>query len=88
VGPIVSIGYPWADLHFVGGGANTTNHINGDSLSYGAGLEAGVKLSRFLVGAETGYQSLKFQSSGNSNTGAKVDLSGFYGKVMVGLSFL
>jgi hypothetical protein len=88
VGPIVTIGYPWADLKFTGGGSSSSNNIKGDQLSYGAGLEAGVKFSRFMVGAEAGYQSLELEASNNSNTNAKIDLSGFYGKVLVGLVFL
>ncbi len=89
VGPIVGIGYPNAKIDFNNNGVNTSNSVSGEP-SYSLGAEVGAHLAAFLVGAEAGYTSLKLNkvSGANNNVNAKVDLSGFYGKVMVGLSFL
>jgi len=64
--------------------------------SYGLGLEGGVKLMMFLVGAEVGYTSFKAPKL-TDDTGATVatstggdlafDLSGPYFRAMVGLTF-
>lgn len=90
LGPIVSIGYPNANVKFNSGTIHSSNDVSSGQPSYGIGAEAGVKLAGFLVGAEAGYQSLKLNkvSGANNNIDAKVDLSGFYGKVMIGLAFL
>ena len=89
VGPIVGIGYPNAKIDFRNNGVETSDSVSGKP-SYSLGAEFGVHLAAFLVGAEAGYESLKLDkvSGANNNVDSKVDLSGFYGKVMVGLSFL
>lgn len=88
LGPIVGIGYPWANVDFSGGADNINDQINGDQLSYFGGAEAGVKLGRFILGAEVGYSSIKLENtnSQNNNIESKIDLSGFYGKIMAGIS--
>ena len=88
LGPIVGIGYPSAKVDFNSKSTNTSDKIKSGEPSYSAGVEAGVKLGLFLVGAEAGYSSLTLNkhSTDNSNLQTKVDLSGFYGKLMVGLS--
>ncbi len=88
LGPIVGIGYPTAKVDFNSSSASTSDKIKSGQPSYSAGLEAGVKLGLFLVGAEAGYSSMTLDkhSTDNSNLQTKVDLSGFYGKLMVGLS--
>lgn len=90
VGPIVSVGYPWADVDFNGSADHVSSQIHSDQLSYSGGAELGVKLGGFIIGTEAGYQSLKFKNvkSQNGNVNSKIDLSGFYGKVMVGITFL
>lgn len=88
LGPIVSLGYPWAELDFRSGGTNVSDNLDADKISYSLGVEAGVNLGRFLVGAEAGYQSLELKKSDSPALQANVDLSGFYGKVLVGLTFL
>jgi hypothetical protein len=89
LGPIVSIGYPWADLDFTNNGTRESHRLDSDQLSYSGGLEAGVYFGPFLVGAETGYKSIRLK--GSSSSGSSVDtnvvLEGFYGKAMVGLTF-
>jgi hypothetical protein len=89
LGPILSIGYPSADLDFETPGVTFSDRIDSGKPSYSIGAEVGAHLSAFIVGAEAGYQSLElddFKSSSGSEV--DVDLSGFYGKVLVGISFL
>ncbi len=90
VGPIVSVGYPWADVDFNGSADRVSDQIQSDQLSYSGGAELGVKFGGFIIGTEAGYQSLKFKNvkSQNGNVNSKLDLSGFYGKVMLGITFL
>ncbi|MCC7405903.1 MAG: hypothetical protein IT288_16020 [Bdellovibrionales bacterium] len=67
-------------LEISGGGTTTAdNDISG---SYSVGVEAGVKLVGFLVGAELGYMGL---TTGKSPNEQKLD--GAYTKVHVGLDF-
>ena len=87
VGPIVSLGYPWAELDFNSGTTSVKDQIKADRISYSAGLEAGVILGRFLVGAEAGYQSVKLKKPDSPVLQANIDLSGFYGKALLGLTF-
>jgi hypothetical protein len=87
VGPIVSIGHPSAKVDFKSGNVSMNHHINGNDVSYGGGLEAGVYLGAFLVGAEAGYQNIKFEGSNSQGNHADFGASGFYGKGMVGLTF-
>jgi len=88
LGPIVGIGIPSGDINFHSNSESVKNHVKSQDPSYSAGAEVGVKLGRFLVGAEAGYLSLKLEETQSQNGGvnAKVDLSCFYGNVMVGIS--
>jgi len=91
LGPIVSIGYPWADLKFNNSGSSESHHLNSQQLSYSGGAEAGVYLGPFLIGAEAGYKSIHLKGSGSSSgntVNANVDLDGFYGKALIGLTFI
>jgi hypothetical protein len=78
VGPIVGIGYPSGDLKYTGG----SDSLDKDGLTYSLAGEAGFKLGRFIVGAEAGYSSMKLKTDDGET---KVDLSGFYGKALVGI---
>ena len=78
VGPNVGIGYPSGDLKISGGKSN----LDKSQISYSLAGEAGVKLGRFILAAEAGYSSLELEHDDSST---KVDLSGFYGKAMVGI---
>ena len=88
LGPIVGIGYPTAKVDFNSNRrrARPTKSSPLASPVTQPASEAGVKLGLFLIGAETGYSSMKLDkhSTDNSNLQTKVDLSGFYGKLMVG----
>lgn len=63
-------------------GVGTTTYNNDVSGSYSVGVEAGVKLIGFLVGAEIGYLGLKV-----GGTGTEQKLDGAYTKVHLGLDF-
>lgn len=78
VGPIMAIGYPSGDLKISGGKSN----LDKSQISYSLAGEAGLKLGRFILAAEAGYSSLELEHEDSST---KVDLSGFYGKAMVGI---
>lgn len=78
VGPIVAIGVPTGDVKVSG----DKTSLNKDQISYSLAAEAGLKLGRFILSAEAGYSSLKLKVENDST---KVDLSGFYGKAMVGI---
>lgn len=87
VGPILSIGHPSAKVDFGSGAVSLDKNINGNDLSYSGGLEAGLYFGRFLVGAEVGYQNIEMEGTNNQGNKAKFDASGFYGKLMAGISF-
>lgn len=87
IGPIVSIGHPSAKVDFGSGAVSLDKHINGNDVSYAGGLEAGVYFGHFLVGAEAGYQNIELEGTNNQGNKAKFDASGFYGKLMAGVSF-
>jgi hypothetical protein len=87
LGPLVSMGYPWADLKLKNGGSSDSRRLNSKQISYSAGLEAGLRLGRFIVGAEAGYKSVRFKGNASS-LDADVNLEGFYGKALVGMTFL
>lgn len=87
IGPLVAIGHPSAKVDFKSGNVTMDKHINGNDVSYAGALEAGVYLGHFLIGAEAGYQNIEFEADNNQGNKAKFDASGFYGKVMAGLTF-
>jgi hypothetical protein len=58
--------------------------------SYSAGLEAGANLLGFRVGAEAGYQDMKWKDATDATgLGAKQDInmSGTYAKILFGVAF-
>jgi hypothetical protein len=78
LGPIATVGYPSGTIQ--AGGANPSeNDLDRDGLSYSLGAEGGVVLRKWTLGAELGYESLKFKG---------LDLSGPYARVLVGRRFL
>lgn len=67
--------------------ASTTSDLTSDSqTSYSAGLELGTKLLGFRVGLEAGYMNYQWKNlTGTVGTNtSKLDLSGTYGKVIIG----
>lgn len=70
-------------------GSNTHSRWEPGSVSsYSAGVEVGVGLGLFILGAEVGYQAMKWNnmkdSSGGSNSTPNTDMSGTYSKVYFG----
>lgn len=86
VGPLVTIGAPFGDILASSGGNSDKATLKMDQLSYGIAAEAGIKIGSLILGAEAGYQSVKLKA-GSGSSQVDVDLSGVYGKAMVGLSF-
>jgi hypothetical protein len=88
VGPIISAGHPSAKVDFDSGNVSIDDDVDAKDLSYSAGLEAGFYLGHFLIGGEAGYQSVEFETvKTNQGQDVNFDASGFYGKLMVGLTF-
>ncbi|OVE76968.1 hypothetical protein BVX98_03975, partial [bacterium F11] len=87
LGPIVSIGMPSADFELNDAGIKTIEDLDGDNLSYSIAAEAGLRIKRYILGAEAGYQSLEIENPSSTTFNPDIDLSGFYGKIMVGVSF-
>lgn len=86
VGPLVTIGAPFGDILANSGGNSDKATLKMDQLSYGIAAEAGIKFGSLILGAEAGYQSVKLKA-GSGSSQVDVDLSGVYGKAMVGISF-
>ncbi|MCB0368724.1 MAG: hypothetical protein KDD45_04570 [Bdellovibrionales bacterium] len=91
LGPIATVGVShssnikWTDSN----GATSSADLTPDSTSsYSVGLEAGLGLMGFIVGAEVGYQNLKWNtlkdSKGTITTTPDLDMSGTYAKIMFG----
>lgn len=90
LGPIATMGMShsnnikWTDSN-TGISADLTPD---SSSSYTVGLEAGVSLIGFIVGAEVGYQNMKWStlkdSKGVIPTTPDLDMSGTYAKIMFG----
>lgn len=87
LGPIIGVGHPSAKIDYKTSTFSVDDDLDADELSYLAGLEFGFVLGHFLIGTEAGYQSVKLKSADSPSIDASIDLSGFYGKVMLGLTF-
>ncbi|MBO9666487.1 MAG: hypothetical protein J7501_06695 [Bdellovibrio sp.] len=90
VGPILSYGISHSGTFKVSEGGTEKSHFSpGSTTSYSAGLEAGVKLIGFAVGAELGYMNFNWKdsvdSTGNNST-QDINMSGPYGKLVLGFS--
>lgn len=90
LGPIATLGMShsnnikWSDSN-----TGISADLTPDSASsYTVGLEAGVSLLGFIIGAEAGYQNLKWNSLKDSKnvitTTPNLDMSGTYAKIMFG----
>jgi len=60
-------------------------NVDADQLSFGIGVDGGVYFGRFLLGAEIGYKSLKLEKSGLFQVIPSLDMSGYYGRLQVGV---
>lgn len=90
LGPIATLGMShsnnikWSDSN-----TGISADLTPDSASsYTVGVEAGVSLLGFIIGAEAGYQNLKWNSLKDSKgvitTTPDLDMSGTYAKIMFG----
>lgn len=88
VGPILSYGMSHSgNIKAFTNGTETANFSSDKISSYSVGLEAGVKLIGFQVGAEAGYQDFRWKNAHDeTNTLADQDfnMSGSYVKVLLG----
>lgn len=88
LGPIASIGMTHTNSMKWSEGANRAEFAPDSSASYTVGLEAGVGLLGFLVGAEAGYQNMKWNrmkdSTGTITNTPDLDMSGTYFKIILG----
>lgn len=94
-GPIGSFGVTNTLKYTYTTGSTVTEYKAGSVMSYTAGIELGLKISEILLGIEGGYAStvgtdLKDGDDNilkNSGNNVKADLTGMYGKVIMGFTF-
>jgi hypothetical protein len=88
LGPIATMGMSHSNSIKWTEGGTTADFSPGSTSSYSVGLEAGVGLLGFLVGAEAGYQNMKWNKVKDANnivTGTPdLDMSGTYVKIVLG----
>lgn len=89
VGPIFTYGLSDStNLKFSAAGVPVSNYTAGSTTSYSIGLEAGVKLLTFLVGAEVGMMDYRWKDSrdsvGTVSGNKDINMSGSYAKVLFG----
>lgn len=90
LGPIFTYGISHsAKLTATDGGTKKADFSADSVKSYGVGLEAGLKLIGFSVGAELGYLDFRWNdakdSTGNAPT-QDINMSGTYAKIILGFS--
>lgn len=88
VGPIFSYGISHSgSVKALQNGTETANMSSDAISSYSAGLEAGVKLIGFHLGAEAGYQDFRWKNA-HDKTGniadQNINMSGTYAKILLG----
>lgn len=88
LGPIFSYGVSHSgDIKAIQSGTETANMSSQKISSYSAGIEAGVKLIGFHLGAELGYQDFRWKDA-NDKTGniavQDINMSGTYAKILLG----
>lgn len=88
IGPIFSYGISHSGNMTVEQGATKYDWKPESVTSYSAGLEAGLGLGPFVLGAETGYQSMQWKTttdkSGTSTNTPDINMSGTYVKAYFG----
>lgn len=90
LGPIATLGMSHSNnIKWTDSNSGTKADFTPDSASsYSLGLEAGVGLLGFLVGAEAGYQNMKWNrvkdSTGTITSTPDLDMSGTYIKLVLG----
>lgn len=90
VGPVLTYGLSHSTAFDVTEFGVKKASFSSDSVkSYSVGLEAGVKLIGFSVGAELGYQDFRWDDATDSTGNAPkqdINMSGTYGKFILGFS--
>lgn len=88
LGPIFSYGLSHSgELKANQNGVETGKWTSDKISSYSVGLEAGVKLIGFHLGAEAGYEDFRWKDAKNSYNAASsqdINMSGTYAKVLLG----
>lgn len=88
LGPIATLGMTHTNSMKWTEGANKTDFSPDSATSYSLGLEAGAGLLGFIIGAEAGYQNMKWNrvkdSTGTFAGTPDLDMSGTYMKVVLG----
>ena len=88
LGPIATIGMSHTNSIKWTEGARATDFSPDTTSSYSVGLEAGVALLGFRIGAEAGYQNMKWtkvkDTTGTIAGTPDLDMSGSYVKVVLG----
>lgn len=90
LGPIFTYGLSHStSLKATEGGVSRVDFSSNSVSSYSAGLEAGVSLLGFTIGAEAGYLDMKWKdavdAAGNVAT-QDINMSGTYAKILLGIS--
>ncbi|UOF01152.1 hypothetical protein [Bdellovibrio reynosensis] len=90
LGPIFSYGISHStSLKAVENGTTRADFSADSVTSYSAGLEAGIKLIGFQVGAELGYMDFQWKDAKDKAGNAPIqdiNMSGTYTKILVGIS--
>ncbi|WP_347357754.1 hypothetical protein [Bdellovibrio sp.] len=90
VGPILTYGLSHStDFNVTEFGVKKASFSADSVKSYSVGIEAGVKLIGFSVGAEVGYQDFRWNDATDSTGNAPkqdINMSGTYGKLVLGFS--
>lgn len=88
VGPIATYGISHSDsLKVTENGVEKSNFSSSSVTSYSVGLEAGVKLLAFSVGAEVGYEDFHWKGAHDdtgNNPDRDINMSGSYVKAVLG----
>lgn len=87
VGPIATYGLSHTNKISIGNAAGDLSKITSSKVSsYSAGLEAGVSIIGFMVGAEVGKMWMNYKDATDSISGTigDLDMSGNYAKLFIG----
>ncbi len=88
LGPIFSYGVSHSgDIKAIQSGTETSSLSSNKISSYSAGIEAGVKLIGFHLGAEVGYEDFRWKDATDSHAAIAnqdINMSGTYAKVLLG----
>lgn len=89
LGPVFTYGISHSGSAKASETSYSTKFTSSKMSSYSVGLEAGVKLVGFNVGAEVGYMNFSWKnatdSTGTISGSRTLDMSGTYAKVMLGI---